>query len=678
MRSHHDQLSFPTPGRLRDVSNSNVYRSPRTHPYELEERARQIRHSTISYYQPSSDRDGRTLPDKPLDLQGDLGWSLDYTTAWDYKFLVGNQTEVAEVIDRVRELATVEVKTPYLIFDPLDKAMFGGKLKNRVCLRWKAHTTLACGTTSAPGVVPGIRKICIDLNRLPFEENYGDFDVLLDALIHQMIHAFFLVCCGAQPKGAKQDGRLADGLHFGVLLYTIQDISKQCRGGGLDLIFYAARRREDRDLFKQARYGNVYPNGVHGMGIPARRDSRPSFIAISPAGSVVPAAPADGQSHCSHDNRSIRPAQVKNWQVEHYARAIDLNMDQKGDVIYNLDIGNQLTPMDRLHGPPSSTYVELIWDKKRIMVPRGTALQFDSLKRPLEKDWKFELKLPECSMSVLTHLWDFLQHRRYFDIEGSGVTTAHSTSHRARGPPVLIEPTVRVAATDGIVEHIKVFKAAESMKFEELQSYALKRLYNMSTTAGDPIEALKELYNEGRDSGKPIHAELHKWARHFLARREDQVSSYGLAGYGRRGLTHGLSNYEKLLQWHGDRFQELFHRNMALKDDCKLVFAELQMGGMLEGPQTGPLLDYHSTTNAPRLSSTRFLEPALHALPRRRSLSTCNPLDLGWTTRIPGMTSSMPRRSWDDVALPRTFSGPRCLDWRASASFPNNRVCCNR
>ena len=58
------------------------------------------------------------------------------------------------------------------------------------------------------------------------------------------------------------------------------------------------------------------------------------------------------------------------------------------------------------------------------------------------------------------------------------------------------------------------------MEFEELQYYALKRLYDMTTTSDDPIEALREIYNEhSRDSGEPIHSELHKWSRKFSCQK---------------------------------------------------------------------------------------------------------------------------------------------------------------
>ena len=665
-RYHNDHLSYPTPYRGEDVRYPDVYRDYGSYSYRVREDEHRTRRSRYAYE--SRGQSGiKDLLDKSLDYHGDLGWTLEYATAWCYRYLVGNQTEVADVIDKVRTLEEAEPKTPYIIFDALDRAIFGGKLNGMVYLRWKAQVSCACGTTSAPGVLPGIPRICVELNRTPFEDGCADLDELLDVLIHQMIHAFFLVACGAQPKGAKQDGRLADGLHFGVILHTIKDMSRQCQDGPLPLIFYAETRR-NRDRYHQNQSLNAYGDGA---GVSQRRNQR-SWVSIDPLGSVVAADPADGQSHCSHDNRSIRPAQVKNWQVEHYSRAIELAMDRKGDSIYDLRVDNKLVPTDRLKGPPSASYVELVWDKKYIIVPRENALKFSSIQKPLEKEKKFELKVPDCSMSVLRLLYDFLQYRVYWEAPADKM--ARSTCTRTRGPPVFMRSTaLSMEVVNGMLDNIKVFKTAESMKFEELQSYALKRLYDMPSTCDDPVEALKELYNDGKDSGHPIHAELHKWARKFLARSEDHMSSNGYQSYGSRDMCRGTSNYEKLLHTYGDRFEELYYRNLALEDDCKIVHAELTANGMMGFSQKDHTLDYPRTVSTPCMPSANPIKPLLS---RARSWSSRNSLGRRWTTPISSAAPSISDRSLDDMAISSTLPRP-LLDWPTPTrlSLADDRVC---
>jgi hypothetical protein len=114
-----------------------------------------------------------------------------------------------------------------------------------------------------------------------------------------------------------------------------------------------------------------------------------------------------------HDNRRFRGADIRNWQVSNYASAIELEMDKKDNTIYDLDVSGELKPVERLHVPPSSTYVELVWDGKRVMAPREKALGFDSLAKSGKKEEKYELHMPKCDFLTLKCVWDFIQHKKY-------------------------------------------------------------------------------------------------------------------------------------------------------------------------------------------------------------------------------------------------------------------------
>ncbi|KAK5117774.1 hypothetical protein LTR85_008749 [Meristemomyces frigidus] len=555
--------------------------------------------------------------------------------------------EVADAIDRVREPPVVEKKTPFMIFDFLDKALFGGKLRGMVFMRWRSMISSSPGTTSAPGVVDGIPRICIELNKSPFEDNDGNIDDLLDSLIHQMIHAFFLVACGAQPKGAKQDGRLMDGLHFGVIMYTIDDITRRCQGGPLDLVFYAAER--------------VQYCGGHDYGR--------GFIAIDPRGSAVGSAPADGQSHCNHDNRKIRRAQIKNWQVEGYSVAIDLDMESKGDEIYDLAADSDFKPIDRLKGPPSSSYVELVWDDKRVMVPREKAVKFKSIKKPLEKNGKMELHVPECDKAIFCQVYNFFtkgstgSEEDQFRIESAGMGV------HGKGPPVIIPQAMsRGASSAGLIVHLQLFKVAEAIKFEELQDHILKQLWSLPATTDDPIDALKELYNDKDNSG-PIHSELHKWARSFLL-RTDEGSGENQLGYGWRGghqsMCRGMANYDKLIAFHGEKFEELYHRNTALKDDCRIVWAEMCMSNGLMQPESLAWSGLSGIAAVPTLTEGEYREVTRPMMPRRRSWY--NPLELSAASSLSPLSSTstswLPSRpALDDLALLSSANRPHRLDW---------------
>ena len=142
------------------------------------------------------------------------------------------------------------------------------------------------------------------------------------------------------------------------------------------------------------------------------------YICIDPHGDTVGHPPNDGQSHCMHDNRRHRGADIRNWQVTNYASAIELGMDEKGTTIHNLEVSGELTAVPRLRGPPSSTYVELLWNEKRVIAPREKVMELESLRKPAKKEGKHELHMPKCDFHTLKCVWDFIQHniQKFFNL----------------------------------------------------------------------------------------------------------------------------------------------------------------------------------------------------------------------------------------------------------------------
>lgn len=631
-RYYDDLISLRDYDSTHDLLSPVVYRpgrrsrDDRYYPYDFRQRHRKTDDGL-----PAVKKILEELTEPGLARHGDLGWTLEYATAYCYKHLNSNRPGIVDTIDTARQ-APLCKKAPFLIFDSFDRTMFQGKLKGMVYLKWRSLSDNSPGVTSAPDVRDP--RICIELNIRPFEERGADIEDLLDALIHQMIHAYFLVCCGKQSKSTTSDGRLMDAVNFGVLMYTIKEISMDCQEGPLRLTFYSHKRA--RLARGPARLLDRSGSDDHG-GYSGR--ARP-YIAMDPHGDTVGPPPNDGQSHCMHDNRRFRGAEIRNWQVSHYACAIELEMDQRGNTVYDLDVSGELLLVERLRGPPSSTYVELVWDEKRVMAPRDKVMDFESLKKPASRGGQHELLLPKCDFHTFKCLWDFIQHRKYSPQYSYLDPATSQRREDMKGPPIIVHGS-GFNATDGVTVHIRVFKMAESMKFSELQKYAMERLYEMPTTSDDPITALKEIYNK-KDNSKPIHAELHKWARKFLARTDEphHLSSHnspwdplGVSDYRYTPYTYpsyrGTSNYEKLISIHGDRFQDLYHRNPALKDDSKLVVAQLSYPGYLADDTTSssvpaPLDSNIYTPPPPSISLARqaYIEPAhIPTLLRRRSFS---------------------------------------------------------
>jgi hypothetical protein len=584
------------------------------------------------------------LVDKDLEKNGDEGWTLDYATAWLFRHLFTNQVAVTDALDKIRnvDIDDTGLRTPFLIFGLLDRVLFASQLKDMVYLRWKAEVLSSPGTTYGQGIVG--KRITIELNKSQFEEYDFEIDDLLDMMIHQMIHAYFLATCAAMQKGEPIDGRLKDGVEFGVILFSIRDISRRCRKGRLDLMFYAEDRRKA------------------WSGGPNYR--RQMFLSLNSGSGLEGSEPTDNRSHCCLDNRHVRKDKIKNWQVQKYSVCIDLEFDKRPPNVFDYTAEADMKETPRKEGPPSYTYCVLIWDGKWVMVPRDKAMHHKSLGKPLKKDDKYELKVPKCSLAVFAQLYNFM-------VKGQTLTPIDDTLMARQGlpgPPVLRSHIpVPGDPSGGIDTLIKLFKVAEEMKFEELEEHVLKQLWKLTVTYDDPIEVLKELYDVEGNNG-PVHAELHKWARGFLAKQEFDPSQIAWDAYHHQWS--GSSNYEKIMAWHGPRFQWLYQRNAALRDDCRNV------ENKLVAEYVQPWVDPQDLLSVPQYPETNV--PQAIASPSGDTIINVNPRSVQYNNswhdpadRSPYKSYSKPlikrrRRSLSSLAAP----SPRLLEWTTEPAKP--------
>lgn len=108
---------------------------------------------------------------------------------------------------------------PFMVFDQLDREIFRSVLKGNVHLTWSAHLPDGIYATTRkpdPGEIP---RITIFLSK--FLAEAGRVDIFC-TLVHQMIHAYFLQCCGYQAQDGRGRGHdLCHGPEFRVLLITI-------------------------------------------------------------------------------------------------------------------------------------------------------------------------------------------------------------------------------------------------------------------------------------------------------------------------------------------------------------------------------------------------------------------------------------------------------------------------
>lgn len=199
LRSPYDQPQIPNSSCLGQPRSLALRQAQHTSRYEY----------TYGSFRDNDDHFGsrsnvnnkvQRLQDHSLHSQGDLGWSVGYATAFCFRNLNISRISIACAIDDAREVELTRM-APFMLFDLLDKHIFTGKLKGMVLLSWKVMERASPGQTSASGLKA--KRISIQLNGTPFREQTARIDDLLEMMIHQMLHAYFLVCCGAQQIGEK-------------------------------------------------------------------------------------------------------------------------------------------------------------------------------------------------------------------------------------------------------------------------------------------------------------------------------------------------------------------------------------------------------------------------------------------------------------------------------------------
>ena len=104
---------------------------------------------------------------------------------------------------------------PYALFCDLDEMLFGGVLKGNVHLRFdQTLPNRLAGSTTRPSQ-EAQRRITIDLSKdLVFKRGPP---TILEVLLHQMIHAYLLQCCGPKSRGRGHD--LSHGAIFSAAAY---------------------------------------------------------------------------------------------------------------------------------------------------------------------------------------------------------------------------------------------------------------------------------------------------------------------------------------------------------------------------------------------------------------------------------------------------------------------------
>jgi hypothetical protein len=364
-------------------------------------------------------------------------------------------------------------KLPARVFHQLDRELFRGVLRGRVCLTSlpNFHPSIH-GATRIAGHPYG--RVTILLNpEIVISERP---EVILAILIHQMAHAYFLVCCG---YGSGDQHDLKHGLPISTLLHTIK-------------AKFLWNNRFFPQLFRctdnLSRHPAASSFGQYGM---------------------------EGQSYCSwhcsdyedfssclkYLHYTLRPLKVDkktadeegSFEVEkHYPRSQYLHIYRQGAAILDPIPRSQYELRHR-----SETLIEFHYQGKAIPLHVANLRHWPNFRAYLAENQRSIVKVPkDVGAKAFQSLFIFAIQAEYEPVwRSDGYTT--------KGPPKIHTGSGNVSETGPFVpvEDFRVYAVAQTIGFDELRRYALQRLYSQSLLKGDAMDFVEEVYT-GKEPGK--------------------------------------------------------------------------------------------------------------------------------------------------------------------------------
>lgn len=213
----------------------------------------------------------------------------------------------------------------------------------------------------------------------------------------------------------------------------------------------------------------------------------------------------------------------------------------------------QFTPVLRAqYTLKPSDYIEIHYQNYAVPIPRRNLNNFPSLKHKFaEPKEPSVLTAPNSTpTSIFLALYSYIFE---FDYPPSLKSVTSPTLGEKAGPPAI--ETFTQSDPPYLLTDIQVFTLASKLRFAELRSKALQRLYAQNVTRNDPMAALEKIYQ-----GKEIEVEedkqtLRAWARAFLSKTRPD------------GQAPNLRILQKSEQWKS-RFAALRLRGGEFLADC--------------------------------------------------------------------------------------------------------------
>lgn len=570
------------------------------------------------------------LADERVKCDKNLGWSIDWATAFLVDYLTTNASEIRSSLRRIAARAEQFVDEgewealPFFAFNSINNTLFAKRLKDAVYLSYEHLGTEVSGATYTHGQGPNrrVRRLSIVLNSTVLHDVSGPH--LLATLVHHMVHAYFLVACGPEREKETTYGRLDHGVAFTKILNTIKELAK-CNGKSL-LPGFGSSRRIYRRHTEDDYYYYWHPRSVE------QHYSKDWYC-----------------SHCELKQDGASDGDVDKWFNSVSKPLHDLPDYVRKSMVHIYNNRDELEEVPRSETTPSGKSVQFIFEKRAILVPASKIDKFTSIRRAFDKAGTVYMEVPDdVTHDGFMALLELLHKGTYSP--DSELMTGGGRS----GPPV-IKPT-RASSPSYLLRDIDVFKTGQAMGFSDLLSFAIKRMYAQTLTHEDPIRVLQAIY-EGKESP---HCDIRSWAQRFLLKSETHDGMHGFHSLARPDVEP--PNLVKLLtemNWK-EHFLSLCERSASLQVDVGNAMDTLTKEGRWQLPSTrqpvigGPALSYAGLPMG-GLPIVGGALPAVAALPAAVPPANVVQVGLGvGVTHLPLMRGlSLPRTPgygrWDDV-----------------------------
>jgi hypothetical protein len=437
------------------------------------------------------------LQDPHIKCDRNLGWNIDWAVAFIVDHLDNKNIDAAESLRNIRiKAATLErdgfaEDIPYRIFDRLNDTLFAGYLKNTVYLSSSSLGPSVSGATYTQnwGPVTSVPRISIILNSDVL--NYARSRDIVALLIHQMIHAYFLVACGPQKEDQVSYGRLSHGYHFGKIMSCIKTLSA-AHGRELTSLDYG------HDLDALAYYDDKIPRHRNTLSSWSSAEREKWYC-----------------SHCYSNTPSILLSSLEKWYNKTISplltHPISSSLRSATVQIYN-ERRHELEIEQRGHLPPSTRTIEVVYrDTCTLLRCEDSDEHILSARHALSHSRILELDSIDVDQDTFERFIEFAHTGGYRPEHSSSFF--NTSGHGNENGRCIISPTAGHGNPENahILADIRFVKFATQMRIEECRSYAIKRLASYAVVDEDPVRILEEVFR-----GREACAELREWVGKFL------------------------------------------------------------------------------------------------------------------------------------------------------------------